>query len=131
MIINEKPPVWDMIVKAFPVHWDDGIIVTYGENIYSKEAIPPLKVAHELVHVKQQTTMGKDIWWERYIRDNDFRLSQEIEAYTEEYSKAKQVIKDRNALAKYLFTIATHLSSSMYGSIITHSEALKSIKNGK
>lgn len=80
---REKPPahIYDRCVKEFGVSWDKGIVFTYGDTVHSKYPIGADLEAHEATHIRQQAAMGKDIWWERYFTDKEFRLSQELEAY--------------------------------------------------
>lgn len=77
------PPIFFKCKKEFGVTWDMGIVITYGDTIYSKfgdNITEDLKV-HESTHVRQQLGIGKDIWWDKYFNDRDFRYVQEIEAY--------------------------------------------------
>lgn len=77
---NEKPPIFEECKKRFGISWDS-VIITYGDTIYSKERPIDNLIVHEKVHIEQQTKLEKDIWWDRYFNDKDFRLSQELEAY--------------------------------------------------
>jgi hypothetical protein len=86
---------------------------------------------HESIHSSQQEgneTIGK-LWWQKYLQDSEFRASQELEAYAAQYGFIKVQIKDRNRQDKHLRELAKMLSSKMYGSIISFSEAMKAIKN--
>src|SRR5574343_94663 len=116
-ISNEKPRIWGEIAAHFPVKWENGVIVTYGDTVYCKYPFSPLKAVHESVHIEQQSLAGKDSWWARYLTDEPFRLSQELEAYKEEIKEMKKVIKDRNQRDKYIRNICNHLSAPMYGNI--------------
>jgi hypothetical protein len=123
-ISTEKPPIWDEVAKVFPVKWEDGVIVTYGDTVYCKYPFSPLKMIHESVHIDQQAYAGKDNWWARYFSDEPFRLEQELEAYKAEVKEIKALIKDRNHRDKRIRTICNELSSPMYGNLITFSEAM-------
>ncbi len=120
---NEKPPIYEKCVEAFGVDWDKGVIFTYGNTIYSKFQIDPIKVSHEMIHVRQQSEIGKEIWWEKYLSDPKFRLDQEIEAYLEE-NKMIDKIKDRNLRFRIKQANARDLSRG-YGDIISFYEAFK------
>jgi len=123
---TQKPPIYQKCVDAFGVDWEDGVIFTYGETIYCKHnPIHPSKQVHEGVHVLQQREYGKDPWWDRYLEDIDFRLQQEKEAYLVESEWAHKNIKDRNERVRFIIRNARTLSSSMYGNIISYSEAFK------
>lgn len=125
-ILKEKPPIYDKCVEKFGVDWEDGVIFTYGENIYCKNDLPENKIVHESVHIKQQGD-NPDEWWERYFNDTEFRLVQEVEAYRAETQWANYKIRDRNNRMRLIMQNAKDLSSPMYGSIISFQEALKNI----
>ena len=125
---KEKPPIYQKCVDKFGIDWEKGIIFTYGDTIHCKYDLTPDKIVHEKTHIKQQEEYGRDKWWDRYFEDVEFRLSQEIEAYKNEANFIKKNIKDRNSQFKLIHGIAKDLSSSIYGNIITYSEALKLVR---
>jgi len=125
-ISADKPPVYDRVKDAFGADWDDGLIITYGDTIHVKGGVGLTKdlIAHEAVHVGQQTLYpgGVDAWWDRYLVDKDFRLSQEQEAYGVQLV----VIRDEvNNKRKRLARIATivHSLYTFYGDMMTKDEA--------
>ena len=117
---NEIKAVFDLEGKS-PVF-------TYGDKLYNPTGltIPDHLLIHEAVHEKQQVNPKE--WWERYLIDKDFRLEQELEAYRAQYQFIKKNVKDRNIVARFLFTIAADLSSGMYKLNISQTEAMKLIK---
>ena len=121
--IKEKLDITDEMIK------NKKIIFCYGDTVYNPtfSDIPDHQIAHEQVHVRQQQNKP-DEWWELYLNDVDFRLSQEIEAYKAQYQYVKRFIKDRNLLNKYALTFAGYLSDEIYGNLITTLEALNLIK---
>lgn len=123
---NKKPPIYDKCVEIFGVNWESGVIFTYGDTIYCKYDLSPNKLAHEMVHVRQQNG-SPEAWWDRYFNDESFRLAQELEAYKEE-NKILNKMKDRNAVFKIKSENAKCLSSGMYGNIISYSEAMRLLK---
>ena len=131
VVINKFPPNIKDIEKVFdltnkrPIFAWGGIIF----NPYNAVIDEPLRI-HELTHFAQQQGKPKE-WWDKYLVDKKFRLEQEIEAYSNQYNSYRKLTKDRNFLARYLFRLASDLSSSMYGNIITVSEATKRIKDFK
>lgn len=127
-VVIGYPPNYEEIKKHFDLKKDT--IFTYGETIYNPDngKIDLPLMMHELVHVRQQHQYGVEKWWSRYLRDMDFRLSQEVEAYQVQYKEGKRVIKDRNQQARFLSVLASALSGKMYGDIISYSEALKAIR---
>jgi hypothetical protein len=129
-IVYDYPPNhYDIVVRFGEL--EKTVIFTYGDTIYSpttQEISRNLEV-HEAVHMRQQ---GDDPagWWERYLLDDEFRLSQEVEAYHEQYKFVQQDVKDRNLRTRFLMKIAADLSGPMYGNIVTHRQALNMIKRG-
>lgn len=126
-IVFEDPPNIKEIQEVLKIG-DAKMIFCYGDVIYNphKLNIPDHLKIHELVHSRQQKDPKE--WWNKYLKNKDFRLSQELEAYQNQYKFAKQWIKDRNVLARFLYQIASDLSSQLYGNIIDFTEAQKQIK---
>ncbi len=127
-IVYDYPPNYTDILVRFGL-LNESVIFTYGDTIYSPTAqeIPPHLEVHEKVHMHQQ---GNDpaSWWERYLLEDEFRLSQEVEAYHEQYQFVRQDVKDPNRRTRLLMKIASDLSGPMYGNIVTHRQALNMIK---
>jgi hypothetical protein len=123
---QEIPPVYEQCRKQFGVNWDDGIIITYGDTIHYKFVnLPRDFIVHEETHVKQQMAMGKELWWEKYFADEDFRLSQEVEAYRAQWKFIKNNY-DRNLRKKREKTLCQDMAR-IYGGIFTEEEAHKLI----
>lgn len=129
MLIHNKPAIYDVLKDKFGVNWDDGIIITYAPDIYCKFPLTEFKVEHEITHITQQEKYGVDEWWNRYLIDVEFRLSQEIEAYLNEARLIKKKVKDRNKRFLYIQQISKDLSSSIYGNIISYEQASKLLHN--
>jgi hypothetical protein len=121
---KEIPPIYYRCREKFGVDWDTGVIFTYGDTIYCKKDLDAEMKVHEATHVKQQQDMGAEVWWDMYINDPAFRLTQEVEAYRNQYKFLQAHIKDRNRLFKEKHKILMHLSSSMYGNMVTYSQAM-------
>ena len=100
------PPNYELLAKHFPMK--GGEIFTYGNKIYTPSRLSPSLIAHEKTHVRQQLKMGVEIWWARYIADEDFRFSQELEAHQVEYRAGGR-----------LKVIAERLASPLYGNLTT------------
>lgn len=109
----------------------DNYIFTYGDTIYSPKtaAIPRDILVHEMMHEGQQKDPKK--WWDRYLKDPQFRLEQETEAYQRQWEFVKNNLRDREMAYKMLVQMARDLSSKNYGNLITFSEAMEKIKNYK
>jgi len=123
-IIKDKPPIWDKLKEVFPNADEDKVAVTYGDKIYCKDDMTEDLLAHELVHVKQQTEMGRDIWWDRYLNDPQFVYEMELEAYRKQLQVLKKKYKDRNKQYRLKLAIAQILSGPLYNKIKTKYTAL-------
>jgi hypothetical protein len=118
---HKKPPIYDACVKAFGVDWDKGIIITYGDTVHSKDDLPANLVAHESVHVTQQTSIGAEIWWRNFLADPKFRLSQEVPAYRAQWRFAKENMSrdEQRSLKKWIIKSMVQF----YGGMCTKREA--------
>lgn len=125
-IVHTPPPNYEEVKKHFPTaDFDKGTLFTYGDTCYCKSITPDL-VVHEETHTRQQA--NPEEWWSRYFVDVEFRLEQELEAYRNQWRFIKKNVKDRNQQERYLSSFAKDLSSPLYGSIVTYSEARSLIK---
>ena len=124
-IIESYPPNIKEIRDNFNV---TGLtIYAYGDTIYnpSGELISKPLLEHERIHSKQQ--INPEEWWIKYLKDDTFRLEQEIEAFQRQYRVAKSINKRQSH--EYLKELAENLSGDLYGNILTYFEALKIIKS--
>lgn len=130
-IIVDKPPVWNSVVNTFNV-LPKNTIFAYGDVIYNPDDIDiqDYLLEHEKVHFKQQgnTKNGAALWWGKFLRDSDFRVDQEVEAYAHQYNQMCKATKDRNQPVKILFHLATTLSGPLYNYSIDTGDAMKRIK---
>lgn len=131
-ILKQDPPhqIRYQCEKAFDLTGTEPAFM-YGDTLYNPfgKQLDDTLLAHESVHSMQQ---GDDPlkWWHQYLKDKDFRFKQELEAYRVQYRVAKDLIPDRNDVARLLFKMSSDLSSPMYGDIVGRIEALKLIKKG-
>lgn len=130
-ISHDYPPNIEAIRKVFDIKDRNDIVFTYGDTIHnpSKGKLTDSLIAHELVHTGQQA-LEPDKWWEKYLEDPAFRLSQEVEAYQEQYRFFISRYKDRNRRAVFLYKIASDLSGKMYGNMIEYRKAVELITKG-
>lgn len=141
-IVIDKPPIYDAIV-ANGMHPHARTIFTYGDTIYNPGNVDIVDhlIEHEQTHYDQQmrplapqdrTTShmadAADAWWGRYLIDPYFRIEQEVEAYANQYAYICATVRDRNRRHKILWDLATSLSGPMYGSVISHFDAMHMIK---
>ena len=128
-IVEEYPPNFEQICEAIPAVRDlDGIVFTYGDTIYnpSKSEIEDHLELHESVHEAQQSKIGVDEWWDKYLTDTKFRLEQELQAYHAQYKFVFKVYGRANA-QMLLKDVAKDLSGAMYGDILNYKQARKEI----
>lgn len=130
-IINKYPPNIDEIEKVFPyIKQNKYVVFSYGSDLCNPNNcnISEDLMVHEQTHEKQQEEIGIKIWWEKYLEDEGFRLSQEVEAYQNQYQYALDNYT-RQLRKTILNKITADLSGSLYGNLITKEEAIKLIKN--
>ena len=145
-IINGAyPPNIDEIRKYLPIH--DKVVFCWGDLLFNPNnlRIDPALMAHEQVHFDQQMRYGKNSfwqnftlpkyrigkWWDRYLKNYAFRLSQEIPAYQKQYWEYCKVLKDKNDQNRMAIMLAKDLSSPLYGNLISTENAIKAIKEEK
>lgn len=129
-IMQQFPPNYAAICSRFPaVRLMPGIIFAYGDRVYnpSGNELPDHVIVHESVHFEQQKESGPATWWARYLQDNEFRLSQEVEAYQAQY-RYLCATSDRGHRRRILKKIIHDLSGAMYGKMLTKKEAEALIK---
>ena len=128
-IVNEWPKNIKEIEKVFNIRGKE-VVFTYGDILYNPHNVEVHRhlLIHEQTHERQQ---GKDpeSWWARYLKDKEFRLSQEVEAYQNQFKFIKSSIKDPYRVVLALDELAEHLSSRIYGNMIKFKEARKLIKS--
>lgn len=128
-VAKEFPPNYDRICEVIPAVKDiRGIVFTYGDTIYNPDDMPVedhLDV-HESVHQAQQAKMGIEEWWEEYLKNPQFRLEQELEAYRAQYQFTRKVYGLAPA-GDLLKQVADDLSGTMYGNIMRRKDARKAI----
>lgn len=122
-IIWDKPPNYNAIVARFGV-LPYGVIFAWGDRIYIPDRVPlpPQLVAHEDVHRRRQ---GDDpqAWWDHYLVDASFRLSEEIVAHVAEYRAYCDRHKGVQKRAKYLTVVTQRMASPIYGSLMSAARA--------
>ncbi len=115
------PDIYWRCKEQFNVDWNDGIVITYGDTIYCKNKISEDLKVHEATHVRQQKEIGKDVWWDRYLSDKNFRLSQEVESYRNQLDFIKKCC-NRN-YRRFMEKEIINDMSKLYGNMCTKDEA--------
>jgi hypothetical protein len=117
MIINERPPNFELVKAAFPKAELPGVLFAYDGNIYNPSGgvVPPALIAHENVHLDRQKMPGMDptFWWEHYLVDSEFRYYEELLAHVAEF-KMQRHVSDRNFGARLLMHTALRLVAPLY-----------------
>jgi len=124
-IKHKTPPNYEEIIKYFPwVAKRENVIFTYDGILYvpSGNKISLDLMAHEETHVKQQKEMGVKEWWDLYYIDPEFRLTQELEAYTNQYKYGVENY-NRHYRRQLLKKVIEDLSGPLYGHIISKDKA--------
>jgi hypothetical protein len=131
-IVYDYPPNYERIKDAFSIEGNPGVIFTYGDTLYvpggERISIDKPLQRHEETHSRQQKKMGIDEWWDMFLSDRNFRLSQELEAYREQYRAMAGM--PAHQVAGYLTHISRSLSGEMYGNLMTEQEAVQVITQG-
>lgn len=115
MIINDRPPNFEVIQAAFPKAENPGVLFAYDGNIFNPSGIvvPPALIAHEEVHLHRQRDAGPIAWWDKYLTDSEFRYNEELLAHVAEF-KTQRVTSDRNFGARLLMHTALRLVAPLY-----------------
>lgn len=135
IIVHAYPPNIDAIDAVFKVRGRKGVIFTYGEKIYVPDGgdVSPELRSHEGVHYSRQTNDVRKIeaWWDRYLVDPEFRLTEELPAHRAEYKQFRAAHRDPNARIRFLHQVAARLSGPLYGGLIkSQSHARRLILKG-
>lgn len=129
-IVKDYPPNFGVILQVFPNSKKPGVIFTYGDKVYnpSNVSMSPALLAHEAVHVRQQSRDGEtpEAWWLLYLNSPEFRYEQELEAHRVELAVYKKT-NNRHFSRKYAKDIAVRLAGPLYGNGIKTKEAHNAI----
>jgi len=132
-ILYTPPPIIERAREAFGIKWEEkNVVMVYGDTIHQSFDYPMDDdlLIHELVHVRQHAEYpgGASAWWDRYLIDAEFRLSQELEAYRIQWQWVLKNEKNRQTRFLILRHCASDLSGSMYGNLMGFTEAMQRIK---
>lgn len=129
-IINHPPALFWLLKLFFPAINPDYIIFAFGDRIYSVQPLPEHLLVHEKTHLRQHhhSRIIATLWWIPYILFPKFRLSQEIEAYANQWefvamTEPSFTPKGRANRIHILNWICRDLSSSMYNNLISYEAA--------
>lgn len=129
IVYGKVPPNYKEISEKFgiSVKENPGIVFTYGHQLFIPSGIKPdvHLLKHEETHALQQTAMGIQEWWRKYLDDPNFRVLQELEAYRAQYRTMGSLpLKHRIG---YLDHMASDLAGPMYGNLFKNKEEAKMV----
>lgn len=129
-VIYEKPPNYDEILAAFPVIAGKEMFFAFGDRIYAPHR--PRVISrdiqmHESAHGVRQFQVGVLKWWDRYLRDTEFRLAEEIIGYGAQYAELCKIEPNRHARRGNLVLLAGQLASPIYGNLVSRDKAKRLI----
>jgi len=112
IISSEKPPIYDKCCEVFGADNLEHAIFTYGDTVFNVQGdLSTQLLVHEEVHAKQQSKVGVENWWNKYLSSKTFRVNPEAEAYRAQYDYVKTHVQDGNKRAKILLTMSHQLSN--------------------
>lgn len=131
IVIQEFPPNIEKIRKVIDPKECAHACFTYGDVIYNPRGgylDEPLGI-HEAQHsLQQEEAGGPERWWNKWLKDKNFRAQQELEAYGLQFRRYCELNRDKNKRAKELHRIASDFSSPQYGSVIGYTDARDHIR---
>lgn len=116
VIYGAYPPNIELLLEHFPNAAAPGVVFAYGDEIYvpsGKELTQELKV-HEAVHGIRQKELGLDLWWQKYIEDEDFRYHEELIAHFAEFRALIAKNESRPYRRRAIKHIARKLAHPIY-----------------
>ena len=127
IVIRAYPPNYREIKKHFAIAGRTDCAFSWGTNrlyFIGTDPISPALMAHETAHGIRQGHEEASIraWWERYMRDPEFRLEEEVIAHRAEYACLGETFQGK-ALENHLTSIAKRLASPLYGGMVSIREA--------
>lgn len=126
---NEYPPNWEQISKIFPKAKEQQAVFCYGDtlhNPFQAKITRDLEI-HEGVHSKQQKDDPQK-WWNKYCSEPEFRVKQEVEAYSAQVYYLKTTNLPSRVIEWYIEKIAQTLSGKLYDECITYHKAKTAVR---
>jgi hypothetical protein len=127
-VVNQLPPNFEAILAVLPQAAEPGVMFAYGDRVYfpnGGKTITRELEAHEAIHLIRQSKYpgGPDAWWDKYLKDKDFRFKEEVLSHRAEYAMfcRRHLCQVKRAAA--LKQIAGRLASDLYGSLVTQAGA--------
>jgi len=114
-IIKDWPPNARELRQHFPIDSPEyQPLFPWGKKLYNPRGndIPADIMFHEEIHAKQQSN-NPELWWLKYINNKEFRQTQEIEAYANQWKFVSKALGAK-AAKECLDELSDNLSSSLY-----------------
>jgi hypothetical protein len=136
-VVDARPPHFDKIKAVLPGAEMAGVMFAYDGKVYfpgsQKKHLTRELDAHERVHIVRQIDYvgGPEAWWDRYLRDEEFRYNEELLAHRAEYKQfcARHINPLKRAQA--LRMMAARLASPLYAAGVTVAKATADLLAGK
>jgi len=128
-ISKKKPLIFWILKWKYSVKWGT-LVIAWGNTIYSGENFSDDLYVHEITHLTRQrySKLRGLIWWWKYLKNPQFRMNEELEAYRNQWKFIKKTVQDRNKRSVLLEHIVASFSGKMYGNIITPYHARRMIQ---
>lgn len=134
-IVIAPPPrhIYEACDAQFKIRGRRGVVFTVGGSLFNPDNIhiDPALFAHEQVHSTRQLAAGNiEAWWNQYLENKEFRFAEELVAHQEEWRVIRDTMSSRQQRRQALGYITSRLSGSLYGSLVTKTEAKRLITRG-
>ena len=118
-VIKAFPPNYQRLVRLFPIRGKN-VFFAYGDKVYNPggQRVPPEIIAHEQIHIHQQSGIDPAVWWDKYCDDAKFRYGVEIPAHR----AVAQFLRDHGCKWGQ---VAERLAGPLYGTGLTYQEAVQ------
>jgi len=132
-VVPNKPKFYWLLKLLFIDYDPDVHAVSFGNTVYIPFELPDptLLLVHEEVHLQQQrySRFFACFFLLAYRLSKKFRLKVELEAFTTQYLYFVSSTPVTRLWYQYRDTIASELSSSIYGYIITKKQVVEHLNN--
>lgn len=115
-VVYGHPPNYVEIANRFPISGLN-VVFSYGDKVYASAGLPvPYEImVHENVHGQRQDLYGVEKWWDEYLRDDTFRMMEEIDGHAAELMALQDMAINRRERRGYEAMVSKKLASPMYG----------------
>lgn len=127
-----RPPNFDQIVLVFPQAANKNTLFAFADTIYVSSCdinLPDFLIAHETVHLERQgwNEQGAYEWWDKYLKDHDFRYHEELLGHRAEYERITKFNTSRPFKRRTLKEIAKRLTNPLYKFTVSREQAAQDL----